>query len=302
MIPDKPAAQNDTLNLFKKIIPLVRIPAVLFIFGAIVVAVYSLIDYLFLSGIAFPFAELGGAIFMLVLGLIFWFVPDRFIKIAENLHDTAADTGTVETTTASGHYAYRESRVKTAQQSFEAQQHTEGINKSIKIQTDPFGIVLFDSTHRPMRILGGLFGIALGCIIFLVIWLMSDTLGSFEFFFLGGWFCFAFLVMGFVYEVRIKKSMGTVERKIGWFFITFKHRYPLKDFDKVVIVSTFFRSSYDHTRERYHQREPSFKVNLIGDRQLNLFVCSSLLEARETGQAVADYFEYPLIEFTEVNL
>lgn len=288
---DKPQQRQTGQDMFRLAIKLVRIPAGLFIVFALGLLGYSLVDYGFLSSRPFPLEEILGAAFMLVLGTIFWTVPKWFLgKIDAFTHQPGVTRHTAEASTTYASYQHSETAAHDAQYD------------NTVIRPDAYGNILFDSTRRPLRVYAGSFGIVLGLLILLLMWLMSDTLGTFEYVFTTGWMGFALLVMGFVYEVRVNPRMGTVNRKIGWFFLTLSHDYRLADYDKVLVVSSFFKSTYNQAQERHQRRAPNFSVDLIGKRRLNLYVFSSLAEARETGRAIADHFGLPLHEYTEVSV
>ena len=128
-----------------------------------------------------------------------------------------------------------------------------------------------------------------------------DDIGFFEYFWVTGWCLFCLVSMGFVYEVVLHKREGLVHRKIGWFRIVRNQRYDLRDFDRLIVDSTFHRSRYDSTQGRHLSQEPKFKVDLAGDRRLNIRVFNNLTEATRLGRALADYMGLPLAEETEVR-
>ena len=162
------------------------------------------------------------------------------------------------------------------------------------------GEVLFDSTQRPIRLLFGGFFLVVGLIIGLVMFLLADKPGTFEYIFVIGWSAMALFVMGFVYEVTLHKHSGNIDKKAGWFFIVFKRHYALRDFDRVIVETHFYRSRYNSMQNRNESQAPKFCVDLGGNRRLNLRVFSRLSDAQQMGKEVAAYLCLPLRETAEV--
>jgi hypothetical protein len=237
------------------------------------------------------------SIITIIVGLLFAIVPPRILVRTENYfqdlqHDPDKQVERVSVATAHGSYEHVEIRDK--------KDENEAAEPYVK--EDGRGVVLFDSTQRPLRLLGGAFGMVLWLIIFIALYFIEDNWGTFEYVFLIGWAAWALLVAGFVYEVRLNKREGTAEKKYGWFFITAGRRYQLRDFDRVIVESRLHTSHYDHTRERYHRADPKFSVDLAGDRRLNLRVFGNLTDARNMGQEVSDYLGLPLASDDKVSL
>ena len=152
-----------------------------------------------------------------------------------------------------------------------------------------------------MRVLfGGVF-LGIGLIIGLIVYLASDKIGFLEILWVTGWCAFCLIAMGWVYEISLHKRKNRVERKTGWFFIVRTQRYNLRDFDRLIVESTFHRSRYDTIQGRQRSRDPKFRVVLAGVRRIDIRVFSRVSDARRLAAAVADYLDLPLAETSEVR-
>lgn len=262
---------------------------IIFVLCAIMVA-GSIIAWILNPSTGFPFDVLLGMAFFLFIGLIFWHVPSWFAdKFEQVASDPDSEMHRVEA---------REGRTTVT--------HVE-ITSRVDDETTPFiiedeqGVVLFDSTQRPVRLMFGGFFFIIGFVVFVAMMLMSKNPGLFEYVFGIGWCGLAAIVMGFVYEVRLHKRENWARRKIGWFFIVFRRRYALDAFTLVKVESRLHRSRYDATRERMTRQDPKFSVDLVGEHQrLNLRVFGSLAEARQLGHEAAAYLNLPIEEGTEI--
>ena len=236
-----------------------------------------------------------GVIFIILAGSIFWYVPDWFIQrnqrsIAETMNDQNKEIHSVSASTGIS----KSSRVEIVHKASE--EESEPV-----IKEDDYGRITFDSTQRPLRIIfGGIF-LVIGLAIGLIIFLASEDIGFFEYFWVIGWSTFCLASMGLVYEIVIHKREGFIDRKAGWFFIIRKQRFDLRDFDGLLVKSTFHHSWYDRTRERYHSQEPKFKVDLTGDCRLNIRVFNNVTDARRLAAELAGYLGLPLAEESEVR-
>lgn len=235
--------------------------------------------------------------FIIGIGLaamIFWRAPDWFInRFQKTMIDALADPD-------------KEVFIAEAKTATSSHQHIEIRNKRADGDHEPYveedqnGQVLFDSTQRPVRLVfGGIFfviGIGIGVFMFLA----SDDIGFFEYFFVTGWSAVTIFTMGFVYEVRLNKQKGIADKKFGWFFIVFHRRFQLEEFTRVIVEKTFHRSRYDRVKERHHTKDPKFSVNLDGKRSLNLKVFSRYSDAALMGKEVAVYLGLPFEEKSQV--
>jgi hypothetical protein len=225
----------------------------------------------------------------------FWFVPGWFIRryqrsIAEAMNDPTKDVHMVKATTATGEFSHVEIVSKTAAE-----------ESAALPEEDASGRILFDSTQRPLRVLFSGAFLGIGLIIGLIIYFAADEFGGFEIFWVSGWCGFCLVVMGWVYEISLNKRNGLVEKKAGWFFFVRTQRYRLRDFDRIIVESTFQRSRYDSIRDRYASRDPRFSVDLAGNRRVTIRVFNRVADARHLAKALADYLELPLAETTEVH-
>ena len=140
---------------------------------------------------------------------------------------------------------------------------------------------------------GGFF-LLVGWGIGLFMFLASNDVGAFEYIFVGGWTAFALAAMGSVHEVVLNKREGTARRRYGWFLLVRRRCYQLRDFDRVVVATRFYRTSDDPNK-------PSFTVDLAGDRRLNLRVFDHLSDARHLAGEVATYLNLPLRSDAQVR-
>jgi len=231
-----------------------------------------------------------------VAGSIFWYVPDWFItRYQRSILDALIDPN-------------KEVHIKGAKTGTSEFHHVEIVHKDPTAGAEPFfkedayGRIIFDSTQRPLRFMfGGIF-LVVGLLIGLVIFLVSDDVGFFEYFWVAGWCAFALGSMGLVYEVELTRHTNVVDRKAGWFFIVRKQRYMLTDFHRVMVESTFQRSRYDRIRDRYRSVAPRFKVDLAGNRRLNLRVFNNIADARRMAAELSAYLGLPVAEKTEVHV
>ena len=230
-----------------------------------------------------------------IAGWLFWFlggfVAGLFQRTealiqnadADTVHAVGADTGT------------------SSHRHVEIVQRSDSEDAELMVVEDSHGRMLFDSTQRPLRLVFGGFFLVVGLLIGLLMFLLSDDIGAFEYTFIIGWTALAIFAIGFVYEVTLNKRQGTADKKAGWFFIVFKRRYALRDFDRVIVESRFYRSRYSSTRHRNESPDPKFSVDLGGDRRLNLRVFSNLADAQRMGEELAAYLDLPLTEISGVH-
>jgi len=240
----------------------------------------------------FVFAVIG----IIAAASVFWFAPDWFMnRYRRAIADAMNDPN-------------KEIHVAGARTTADTFRRVEIVHKDpTKVQEplikeDPLGRVVFDSTQRPLRLLfGGVFFVV-GLLIGLAIFFFSTDTGFFEIFFVTGWSVFCLASMGWVYEVTLTKHRGIADRKAGWFFIVRRQHYLLQDFDRVMVTSTFHRSRYDSTRQRYRSQTPRFKVDLAGNRRLNLRVFTDVADARRMATELSEYLGFPLEEESEVRI
>ena len=254
---------------------------------ALIIFVFSLIDIIENPDNPDVWLSLLGVVVIGIPAYLLWKIPDwlisrynRFMESAVNNPEKEIQTKKIET----GHGTYEHLEI------------TDKADRKNFIEEDRFGNVLFDSTQRSIRLIFGGSFLMIGIIIGVLIFSFSNDIDMFEYFFVGGWIFFCLIAMGFVYEVTINKSIGAAERKSGWFFFIFKRSYNLSDFSHVVIESVFYRQKYDTLRKRYHSEDSKFRVNLTGQKQLNLKVFSNLSDARQMGQEVSKYLNIPIRE------
>ncbi len=224
---------------------------------------------------------------------LIWKIPDWLIGKYETHLTQALEDPTKEVHTKT---------VVTTLGTFEHVEITERGSRETYVTEDRRGRVIFDNTKRPMRVLFGGGFLVIGLIIGGLIFAFEDDIGFFEYTFVGGWITYCLIAMGFVHEVTIQKSLGTAERKAGWFVFVVTHRFRLLDFSRVVVESTFYRQRHDMIKDRYESEEPKFRVTLVGKRELNLRVFSSLTDARHMGEDVAAYLHLPLEEKNEIQV
>lgn len=227
---------------------------------------------------------------ILVPAGIFWKAPDWMInRLKKDISDAINDPA--------GEILVREA--SDGINRFERMEiiHKETDEKEApSIRENQTGQVLLDSTQRPVRLIFAGAFLVIGLFISLLIFLTSNDIGFFEVFFTAGWTVFCLLSMGFVYEIIIDKHNGTIQKKIGWFFIVFKETFELKGFHQVTVESTFYRQRHDSIRQRPESKDPKFKVDLAGRQTLNIKVFSHLTEAMKLGRDLSEYLELPFKE------
>ncbi|MBN2424153.1 MAG: hypothetical protein JXR46_01620 [Calditrichaceae bacterium] len=279
--------QNTIPQTFILIRKLLRLFALFWFVIALIIFVFTLIDIIEDPDNPDVWLSLLGVFAICIPAYLLWKIPDWLISrykrfMASSVNNPEKEIQTKKVETGHGTYEHLEITNKADGESF--------------IEEDRFGNVIFDITQRSIRLIFGGSFLLIGVIIGSLIFYFSSDIGMFEYFFVGGWIIFCLIAMGFVYEVTINKSIGMLERKSGWFFFVFKRSCNLSDFSGIEIESVFYRQKYDTLREHYRSEDPKFRVNLTGQKQLNLKVFGNLSDARHMGEEVSKYLKLPLHE------
>jgi len=224
---------------------------------------------------------------------LFWFIPglllarvERRLRLAQN--DPSKRVVGVSAQTRTGSYSHVEIHSRSDEP------------KESMVSEDGYGRVLFDSTQRPIRLLFGGFFLLVGWGIGAFMYFASNEVGVFEYVFVAGWSGLALAAMGLVYEVTLNRREDIVDKRYGWFFLVRKQRCRLHDFDRIVVETRFHRHSHGGGSERMHRREPSFSVDLGGDRRLNLRVFSNLSDAERLAEELSAYLNLPVARDEQV--
>ncbi|SPD75965.1 membrane hypothetical protein [uncultured Desulfobacterium sp.] len=95
-------------------------------------------------------------------------------------------------------------------------------------------------------------------------------------------------------HVEIDKHEGWVKRDRAWVFIPFIRRYPLSQFDHVLIKRSDSEIVASLNSDASADDEIHYKVCLSGSEFLALYTFSSFFDARDLAQKVAGYTGFPV--------